>query len=130
MTPASGRRRLPVLRPTVSEVETLFTAFADPIRLRLMNALAPGELCVCDLVELLDLPQPTISRHLMQLREAGLVEARREWKFAYYRLAKPVDLVHGNLLDCVRSCFTGIETLDAERAAAAQRARARAMSPC
>lgn len=130
MTPAPARRRLRLLRPTVSELEALFTAFADPVRLRVMNALAAGELCVCDLVELLDLPQPTVSRHLMQLREAGLVETRREWKYAYYQLAKPVDSVHGNLLDCVRSCFVGIETLDAERAAATQRASARASHPC
>lgn len=95
-----------------------------------MNVLAAGELCVCDLVELLGLPQPKVSQHLMLLRSAGLVEARRERRFAYYRLAEPVDSPHRNLLECVRSCFLGIETLDAERAAAGQRARSRAEAPC
>lgn len=130
MTNASRQRRLPVLRATLGDLESLFTAFADPTRLRIMNALAAGELCVCDLVELLGLPQPKVSQHLMLLRDAGLVEARRERKFAYYRLAEPADAVHGNLLDCARSCFIGIETLDGERAAAAQRACVRATDAC
>lgn len=130
MRTARRGRRLPILRATLGDLETLFVAFADPTRLRVMNALAAGELCVCDLVELLGLPQPTISRHLMLLRRTGLVAARRSDKFAYYRLTEPAGSVHGNLLECVRSCFTGIETLDAERAAAARRARARAARPC
>ena len=44
-----------------------------------------GELCVCDLVDLLALPQPLVSRHLAYLRRTGLVEVTRESKFAHYR---------------------------------------------
>lgn len=128
----------PALRPATSaqgevqldELDALFKGFADPTRLRILNALAAGELCVCDLVELLALPQPAVSRHLAYLRRMGLVVATREWKFAHYRLAEPANAVHGNLIACVRSCFTGISTLDAERATAAQMVRVRAEAPC
>lgn len=114
----------------LDQLDSLFKGFADPTRLRILNALAAGELCVCDLVRLLALPQPAVSRHLAYLRRAGLVVATREWKFAHYRLAEPANVVHGNLIACVRSCFAGIPALDTERAAAVRLARARAEAPC
>lgn len=114
----------------VDDLDALFKGFADPTRLRVLNALVAGELCVCDLVDLLGLSQPAVSRHLAYLRRMGLVEATREWKFAHYRLAEPRNAVHRNLVACVRSCFTGVPTLDAERAEATVRVRARAQSPC
>lgn len=114
----------------VEDLDALFKGFADPTRLRVLNALVAGELCVCDLVDLLGLAQPAVSRHLAYLRRMGLVEATREWKFAHYRLAEPRNAVHRNLIACVRSCFTGVPTLDAERAAAAVQVRARAARPC
>jgi ArsR family transcriptional regulator len=114
----------------VHELDALFKGFADPTRLRILNALAAGELCVCDLVELLQLSQPAVSRHLAYLRRMRLVEATREWKFAHYRLAEPANAVHRNLIACVRGCFTGVPSLDAERAAAVVRVRERAQVPC
>ncbi len=114
----------------VEQLDALFKGFADPTRLRILNALAAGELCVCDIVEVLGLPQPAVSRHLAYLRRAGLVEVTREWKFAHYRLAEPRSVVHGNLIACVRSCFTGVASLDAERAAAEASVRDRAATPC
>ena len=116
--------------PTVEDLETLFKAFADPTRLRILSLLAAGELCVCDIVEILGIPQPTVSRHLAALRAAGLVAVTREWKFAHYRLAEPADPVHRNLIMCVRSCFRGIRSLDRERVNAEQRASARETDPC
>lgn len=116
--------------PTVSGLDLLFKAFADPTRLRILSLLAAGELCVCDIVEILDLPQPTISRHLSALRIAGLVEVTRDWKFAHYRLAAPSDPVHRDLINCVRSCFQGIESLDRERMKAEALVRDREADPC
>lgn len=94
--------------PAVVELDGLFKGFADPTRIRILNCLAAGELCVCDLVDILHLSQPTVSRHLAYLRRASLVESTRESKFAHYRLAKPGDAIHRNLIACVRSCFRGI----------------------
>jgi ArsR family transcriptional regulator len=115
---------------TVADLDALFRAFADPTRLRIVSLLAAGELCVCDIVEILELPQPTVSRHLGALRAAGLVEVEREWKFAHYRLAESRGPVHRNLINCVRSCFRGIESLDRERKQAEARIRARESDPC
>ena len=56
---------------TLTMTNTLFRAFEDETRLRLLNLLIEGELCVCELCELLDLDQPKISRHLAYLRRAG-----------------------------------------------------------
>jgi ArsR family transcriptional regulator, arsenate/arsenite/antimonite-responsive transcriptional repressor len=114
----------------VSRLDGLFKGFADPTRLRLLNLLAAGELCVCDLVELLRLPQSTVSRHLGYLRRAGLLEVSRDWKFAHYRLADPAFDVHKTLLNCVRTCFKGLPQLDRERAQAEVRVRSRASDPC
>jgi len=81
-------------------------------------------------VDLLQLPQPLVSRHLAYLRRTGLVAKTRAQKFAHYRLADPTHPVHGTLLNCVRSCFGGIPSLDSERAAAAARVAARQRSAC
>jgi ArsR family transcriptional regulator len=69
-------------------------ALADPIRLRLLWLLIDGrEHCVCALVEALALPQPTISRHLRTLREAGLIRGRRQGTWTHYSLLpQPPDL--------------------------------------
>jgi ArsR family transcriptional regulator len=121
---------LPRTRVGVPDLYDLFKGFADPIRLRILNTLAAGELCVCDLVDILRLPQSSVSRHLAYLRRAKLVEATREGKFAHYRLAEPGDVVHRTLQNCVRSCFVGIPALDAERAMATKRVVMRALEPC
>ena len=115
---------------TIADLDLLFRGFADPTRIRILNLLVAGELCVCDLVDLLELPQSTVSRHLRYLHRAGLVEVDRDWKFAYYRLAKPALAVHRTLLGCVRTCFRGIAQLDRERALAEAKVRARASDPC
>ena len=119
-----------VAAPTLDDLDSVFKGFADPTRIRILSILAAGELCVCDIVDILGLPQPAVSRHLAYLRRMGLVDATREWKFAHYRLAEPEHAVHQNLLNCVRTCFRGIKSLDRERKQAEARVRARATEPC
>ena len=80
----------------------LFKAFADPVRLRLLNLLADGEVCVCHLHEALDLPQSTVSRHLAYLRKRGLVVGRKEGLWVHYRLAKPAGELHRQLIGVPR----------------------------
>jgi ArsR family transcriptional regulator len=72
-------------------LDRLFRALADPTRLRLLNLIAEQEICVCYFVEVIDAPQPKISRHLAYLRRLGIVSARREGKWMHYRLAMPAD---------------------------------------
>ena len=96
--------------PKIS-VAAMFRAFSDRTRLRIMHLLQPGELCVCDLVAVLNVPQPKISRHLSYLRRAGLVKARKEGLWSYYRLAPATGEFHRKLLDCVATCFTDVPEL-------------------
>ena len=115
---------------SVGDLEGLFKGFADPTRIRILNLLAAGELCVCDLVALLRLSQPTVSRHLAYLRRSGLVVARPDLKFTYYRLADPSNPAHRHLLAAVRSSFHGVVALERERAAAEARVVERRSQPC
>jgi ArsR family transcriptional regulator, arsenate/arsenite/antimonite-responsive transcriptional repressor len=66
-----------------------FQALGDNTRLRLLNLMGDQELCVCDFVEILNQPQPKISRHLAYLRSAGIVAARRDGKWMHYRIVMP-----------------------------------------
>lgn len=72
-----------------AQLEFLFKALADRTRLRLLNLMASGEVCVCFFVEVLGTNQPKISRHLAYLRRAGVVAARREGKWMHYRISTP-----------------------------------------
>ena len=84
----------PVAGPALSdseagELERLFSVLADRQRIKILNLLASAEedsVCVCELVPALGLKQPTVSYHLKQLAQAGLVERERRGTFAYYRL--------------------------------------------
>jgi ArsR family transcriptional regulator, arsenate/arsenite/antimonite-responsive transcriptional repressor len=95
-------------------INRMFRAFSDPLRLRILHLLQQGEICVGDLVELLQVPQPTASRHLRYLRDAELVEFRREGRWLYYSLAKATSGFHGRLLDCLGSCFDEVPDLVAD----------------
>jgi DNA-binding transcriptional ArsR family regulator len=66
----------------------VFRALADPTRLRIVVLLLKRELCVCELTAVLELAQPTVSRHMSRLRSAALVVDRKEGRWAYYRLAE------------------------------------------
>lgn len=61
-------------------------ALSEPMRWRIVELLAGEELCVCHLVEELDVPQPLVSHHLKVLRDAGLVESSKYRYWTYYRL--------------------------------------------
>ena len=89
----------------------MFRAFSDPTRLRILNVLVRGELCVCEIVAALDVPQPTASRHLAYLRKAGLVESRKEGLWHYYKLAPAESPFHLKLIDCLRCCLQDVPQL-------------------
>jgi ArsR family transcriptional regulator, arsenate/arsenite/antimonite-responsive transcriptional repressor len=81
----------PVVYPDVERHEAermagLAKAIADPVRLQLVDVLRKhaGKVCVCELVPLFDLSQPTVSHHLKVLRDAGIVGSERRGLWAYY----------------------------------------------
>ena len=75
------------------QARLLFKALADPLRLEVVQALAEGERCVCELSQGLELAQSRLSFHLKVMREAGLIEAREQGRWVYYRL-RPDALAH------------------------------------
>jgi ArsR family transcriptional regulator len=101
----------------ISEMEQLFKALADATRLRILGLLLTGEVCVCHIHESLKIPQPKASRHLAYLRNAGLVETRRDGLWVNYRMATLPDPVLGAIADAVRHALTHVELVrkDADR---------------
>jgi ArsR family transcriptional regulator len=81
----------PVVYPDVERrqaerLASIAKALGDPIRLQLVDVLRKhaGKVCVCELVPLFDLSQPTVSHHLKVLRDAGIVDSERRGLWAYY----------------------------------------------
>ncbi|MFL5821584.1 MAG: ArsR/SmtB family transcription factor [Solirubrobacteraceae bacterium] len=75
-----------VERQKAKRMATIAKALGDPIRLELVDVLRKhaGKVCVCELVPLFELSQPTVSHHLKVLREAGIVGSERQGLWAYY----------------------------------------------
>ena len=75
-----------VERERAERMAQIAKALADPVRVQLVDVLRKhaGKVCVCELVPLFDLSQPTVSHHLKVLRDAGLVASERRGLWAYY----------------------------------------------
>ena len=63
-----------------------YKSFTDAARIKILTALSHSEMCVCDLVELLQMSQPAVSHHLRQLKSTRIIKYRKEGKFVYYSL--------------------------------------------
>jgi ArsR family transcriptional regulator len=107
--------------------DLMFRAFSDRTRLRILYLLRGGECCVGNLVDILQLEQPSVSRHLAYLRRAGLVSVRKAGLWCYYSLAAAEAPFHQKLLECLACCFSEVPQLQADQ----ERARAvRASGGC
>jgi arsenate reductase len=90
-------------------VANTLKALADPLRLRMLSAIATdprGESCVCDLAELADVSQPTISHHLKVLKDTGLLSSQRRGTWVYYRIVATRQAAVTALLDGFASTVT------------------------
>jgi ArsR family transcriptional regulator len=99
------------LAQRTNHVDLAFRAFSDRTRLRILNLLRGGELCVCDLIDVLGVPQAKVSRHLAYLRRAGLVHVRKDGLWSYYTLTAAKGAFHTKLLECLACCFTDVPEL-------------------
>lgn len=98
-------------------VDMMFKAFADETRLRILHLLTrKNELCVCDIMKVLRLPQSKVSRHLAYLRGARLVQDRKQGLWSYYALAKPGSAFHRRLIGCLEGCFKEVPVMKKDRA--------------
>lgn len=120
--------RLAVYMSTNNSAAELLLTVAEPTRLRILNCLAAAPLFVSDLQAVLDLPQPTVSRHLQVLRRAHLVRDTPIAQFVLYRL-RPNDGTHGRMLRAILDAVIDDDgDMRAERHRAAHRSRSHTRS--
>lgn len=105
----------------MAATELLLTV-AEPTRLRILNCLAAAPLFVSDLQTVLDLPQPTVSRHLQVLRRAELVRDTPIAQYVLYRLRRGSG-ASGRLLNAILEAMATDDDLRVERERAAERSR-------
>jgi ArsR family transcriptional regulator len=94
-----------------SSADLKFRAFSDQTRLRILHLLIKGEMCVCEIVKIIRVPQPTASRHLAYLRKAGLVSTQKRGLWTFYSLVSARTALHRNLLTCLRNCFEEVSQI-------------------
>lgn len=108
----------------------LFKALSDETRLRILALLAQGELCVCDLMATLELPQSTVSRHLAYLRNNDLVEDRRRGVWMYYRLAQEGGGLHRDLMALLQLHLSALAQITQDQASLQAYLDSKAASSC
>lgn len=94
--------------------ENLFKGLADPTRLRIAMLLLDTELCVCDLMAVLKLPQSTVSRHMGRMKTSEVVVDRRYGKWVHYRLAETPSV--NELRVFLERSFSALEPYQSDRA--------------
>ena len=103
-----------------NSVDLMFRAFSDRTRLRILCLLHKRQLCVGDIVEILEAPQPRISRHLAYLRKAGLASVHKRGLWSYYSLTPGQTAFHKKLLSCLGDCFAEVPQIQTDRARAVE----------
>lgn len=98
----------------MKELEQYFKALGDVNRLRILNLLLHGELCVCDIQHVLETSQPNVSRHLAYLKNSGLVIDRRDGYRIFYRLAEPRLSPKKRLFELLQAACKDEEQLQAD----------------
>jgi ArsR family transcriptional regulator, arsenate/arsenite/antimonite-responsive transcriptional repressor len=95
-------------------LDQILKAAADPTRLRLLNLLRLGSICVCDLQVVLGIPQPTVSRHLAALRHAGLVSDVRKGIRIVYSLMPAATAQIAAMHELLNRCCPEDEVMKAD----------------
>jgi ArsR family transcriptional regulator len=101
---------------SMKELEQYFKALSDVNRLRILNLLLHGELCVCDIQHVLRSSQPTVSRHLAYLKNSGLVLDRRDGLRIFYRLAEPKHGTRKRLFEFLQDAYKNEQELQDDTA--------------
>jgi ArsR family transcriptional regulator len=99
---------------SVPRTDRMFRAFSDRTRLRILFLLQARECCVNDIVDILQIEQPSASRHLAYLRQSGLVSVRRAGQWCYYSLTTAQEPFHKKLLECLTCCFSEVPQIQAD----------------
>ncbi len=100
----------------MKQVAYLFKSLSEETRLRILLLLQEqGELCICDLMAALDLPQSTVSRHVSYLKNAGWLQDRRGGVWMYYSLADCLGRQPSDLLELVRTICATLPDVEQDR---------------
>jgi len=95
--------------------ELFFSSLADRTRLRILNLLRDGEVCVCFFAGTLGTNNPKVSRHLAYLKRASLVTARRDGKWMHYSLSRPTDESAAAIFDATMKMLESDEEMRTDR---------------
>lgn len=86
------------------KVVKVYKCLCDELRLRILNLLKEGPLCVCHLVEILECNQVKMSKQLRYMKELGMLQSERQAQWVVYRLAEPGNPLLGENLRCLQDC--------------------------
>lgn len=96
----------------MEDITKIYKALSDETRLRILNLLHDGDLCVCNITDTLKMGQSKVSRHLAYLKNAGLVKAKRVGPWVYYSLSR--EKFYLPLLKCLKELRKDIKRLDVD----------------
>lgn len=100
----------------LNQYETVMKAASDPTRVRILKILESGEICVCQIIAVVQLSQPTISKHLSLLKSAGLIKDRKDKKWVFYSLdGQDADGYAGRVLRNLRGWLNDDPLIEKDR---------------
>ena len=117
---------LVTINPVMANPVTFSRALADPTRWRIVRLVMDDALCVCELADILGMPQSSVSSHVQVIRKAGLLESEKCEKWTYFRITRQ----HLPLVRSIAKHFAGDEFHPADTAKAAARLSQRENSCC
>jgi len=96
-------------RQTMEDVAQIYKALSEQVRLRILMLLMEGELCVCDLMAVLEEPQSKVSRHVAYLKNSGLIKGKRVGTWMHYFLREPLEGLAAAHIEFLRKELSGVE---------------------
>jgi ArsR family transcriptional regulator len=98
----------------VEDIAQIYKALSEQMRLRMLMLLTQGELCVCDLMAVLEEPQSKVSRHLAYLKHSGLIQSKRVGTWMHYFLRDPLEELTGAHLEFLKKELSRLDWAKAD----------------
>ncbi|MDO9522447.1 MAG: metalloregulator ArsR/SmtB family transcription factor [Methanocorpusculum sp.] len=114
----------------MSDPETIFKAFGDATRLRILALLQDHELCVCEIEAALSLSQPNASRSLTILKNAGIIQSRKQAQWTYYKISDDFSAVYPDLSRALENICAGLPSTNADKDALKKCRQTRSCEKC
>lgn len=114
----------------MNDIVLLGKAFADPTRVRILYALLETDLCVCEMVDALEMGQSTLSAHLQTIRQAGIVETTRRHKMVSYALTEEARPLVEAVMESYKASLSVDKRIQRDRLRTQERLKLRKMGVC